>query len=82
MKKGRLDRNSDARHGRSHRSNSVRGVGSEEQEKTWTVVVVDVNNLKNGRKPVKLQKESPAGCAGEGKQSKGNYEKRKGRFKD
>ena len=36
------------------------------------VVVVDVNNLKNGRKPVKLQKESPAGCTGEGKQSKGN----------
>ena len=36
------------------------------------VVVVDVNNVKNGRKPVKLQKESPAGCAGEGKQSKGN----------
>ena len=31
------------------------------------VVVVDVNNLKNDRKPVKLQKESPAGCAGEGK---------------
>ena len=28
------------------------------------VVVVDVNNLKNGRKPVKLQKESPAGCTG------------------
>ena len=36
------------------------------------VVVVDVNNFKNGRKSVKLQKESPAGCAGEGKQSKGN----------
>ena len=36
------------------------------------VVMVDVNNLKNGRKPVTLQKESPAGCAGEGKQSKGN----------
>ena len=35
-------------------------------------MVVDVSNLKNGRKPVKLQKESPAGCAGEGKQSKGN----------
>ena len=35
------------------------------------VVVVDVNDLKNGRKPMKLQKESPAGCAGEGKQSKG-----------
>jgi len=34
--------------------------------------VVDVNNLKNGRKPVKLQKESPAGYAGEGKQSKRN----------
>ena len=39
---------------------------------TIKVVVVDVNNLKNGRKPVKLQKESPAGCAGEGKQNKGN----------
>ena len=36
------------------------------------VVVVDVNNLKNSRKPVKLQKENPAGYAGEGKQSKGN----------
>ena len=49
----------------------------------WVVVVVvDVNNLKNGRKPVKLQKESPAGSTGEGKQSKGNYEMRKGRFKD
>ena len=35
--------------------------------------VVDVNNLKNGRKPVKLQKESPAGYAGEGKQSKRNW---------
>ena len=31
---------------------------------------------------MKLQKESPAGCAGEGKQSKGNEEKRKGRFED
>ena len=29
--------------------------------------VFDVNNLKNGRKPVKVQKESPAGCAGESK---------------
>ena len=37
-KKGRLDRNSDARCGRSYRSNSVRGVGYEEQEKTWMVV--------------------------------------------
>jgi len=36
--KNRIDRNSDARHGRSHRSNTVRGVGCEEQEKTWTVV--------------------------------------------
>ena len=27
-------------------------------------VVVNVKNLKNSRKPVKLQKESPAGCAG------------------
>ena len=37
-KKGRIDGNSDARRGRSHRSNSVRDVGMEEQEKTWTVV--------------------------------------------
>ena len=34
---------------------------------TRTKVVVNVNNLKNGRKPVKLRKESPAGCAEEGK---------------
>ena len=46
------------------------------------MVVVDVTTLKMARKPVKLQKENPAGCAGEGKQSKGNMEKRKGRFKD
>ena len=31
-----------------------------------------LTTLKLARKPVKLQKESPAGCAGEGKQSKGN----------
>ena len=35
-------------------------------------VVVDVTTLEMARKPVKLQKENPAGCAGEGKQSKGN----------
>ena len=35
-KKVKTDRNSDARRRRSHRSNSVRGVGCEEQEKTWT----------------------------------------------
>ena len=29
---------SDARCGRSHKSNSVRGVGCEEREKIWTVV--------------------------------------------
>ena len=29
----------DTRRGRSHRSNSVRRVGCEEHEKTWTVVV-------------------------------------------
>ena len=43
---------------------------------TWDIIapelVVDVNNLRNGRKPVKLRKENPAECAGEGKQSKGN----------
>ena len=38
----------------------------------YIVILVDANNLKNGRKPVKLQKESPAGCTGEGKHSKGN----------
>ena len=37
-KKGRIDKNSDARCGRSDRSNSVRGVECEEYEKTWTVV--------------------------------------------
>ena len=36
-KEGRTGRNSDARRGCSHRFNSVRGVGCEEQEKTWTV---------------------------------------------
>ena len=36
------------------------------------VLVVHVTTFKMTRKPVKLQKESPAGCAGEGKQSKGN----------
>ena len=40
----------------------------------------DVTTLKMAREPVKLQKENPAGCAGEGRQSKGNQEKRKGRF--
>ena len=29
-------------------------------------------NLKMARKPVKLQKQNPTGCAEEGKQSKGN----------
>ena len=38
LKKGRIDRNSDARCGHSHKSNSIRGVECEEQEKTWTVV--------------------------------------------
>ena len=36
------------------------------------LLLFDVTTLKMARKPVKLQKESPAGCAGEGKQSKGN----------
>ena len=46
------------------------------------VVVVDITILKMASKPVKLQKENPAGYAEEGKQSKRNQEKRKGRFKD
>ena len=29
------------------------------------------HNVKNDRKPVKLQKENPTECVGEGKQSKG-----------
>ena len=37
----------------------------------YVLSVVDDNNLKNGRKPVKIQKESPAGCA-VSKQSEGN----------
>ena len=37
-KKGRTYRNSDARRRRFHRSNSVRSVRCEEQEKTWTEV--------------------------------------------
>ena len=41
------------------------------------MVVVEIT-----RKLVKLQKENPAGCAGESKRSKGNQKKRKGRFKD
>ena len=40
--------------------------------KETTIAMVDVITLKMARKPVKLQKESPAGCAGEGKQSEGN----------
>ena len=36
------------------------------------VVVVDVNNLKNGKEASEVTKESPEGCAGEGEQSKGN----------
>ena len=38
LKKKRTDRNSEARRGRFNRSNSVRGVGCKEQEKTWMVV--------------------------------------------
>ena len=45
-------------------------------------ILFHVTALKMVRKPVKLQKENPAGFVGEGKQSKGNWEKRKGRFKD
>ena len=44
------------------------------------LLLFDVTMLKMVRKSVKLHKENPAGCAGEGKQSKGNQEKRKGRF--
>ena len=35
---GRPNKNSDASHGRSHRSLLVRGVGCEAYEKTWTRV--------------------------------------------
>ena len=46
------------------------------------LMVVDDTTLKMTRKTVKLPKENPAGCAGEGKQSKGNQKKRIGRFED
>ena len=36
------------------------------------MLLFDVTTLKMEKKTVKLQKENPAGCAGEGKQSKGN----------
>ena len=36
------------------------------------MLLIDVATLKMARKPVKLQKENPAGYAGEGKQSNGN----------
>ena len=36
LKKERTDKNSDARRRHSQRYNSVKGVGCEEQEKTWT----------------------------------------------
>ena len=37
-KKGRLDRNSDARPGRFQMTYSIRNVRCEEQEKTWTLM--------------------------------------------
>ena len=52
------------------------------QQYDWWKLVVDVTTLKMARKLVKLQKENPAGYAGEGKQNKENQEKRKGRYKD
>ena len=45
-------------------------------------MVVDVNNLENGKKASEDTKENPAGCAGEDKQSKINQQKRIGGFKD
>ena len=36
------------------------------------VVVCDDTGIKMVRKSVKKQKQNPAGCAGEGKQMKGN----------
>ena len=42
------------------------------EKKTGKMVVVDLTTLKMATKPVKLQKESPEGCAGVGKQSMGN----------
>ena len=36
------------------------------------IPTINVTKIKMARKPVKQQKENPAGCPGEGKQSKGN----------
>ena len=44
---------------------------------TFFVCYCDVTTLKIVKKAMKLQKENPAGCAGEGKNSKGKKEKRK-----
>jgi len=41
----------------------VNGIGSSQEEFS----MVDVTTLKMARKPEKLQKESSAGCTGEGK---------------
>ena len=38
----------------------------------FSKLVVDVTTLKPARKPVKLKKKNPVGCAGEGRQSKEN----------
>ena len=40
------------------------------------LLLFDDRMIKMVRKPLKKQKENPAGCAGEDKQSKGNVNKR------
>ena len=40
------------------------------------------HNLKNYKEATEDTEGSTAGCAGEGKQNKGNYQKRIGRLKD
>ena len=47
------------------------------QRQLLLLLLLDVTTLIMARKPVKFQKESPAGYAGEGKQSEGNIEEKR-----
>ena len=67
-KKGRIDRNSNARRGCSHRSNSVRGIGCEEHEKTWTWCGILINSRGRGGEGPVLSSHSRIG---------GSYRKKK-----
>ena len=56
-KNRRSNRNSDARHGRSHRSNLVRGIGCEELKKTWKGSNSQEGQRGHGISPILSRKE-------------------------